>query len=121
MGEFLNLVSPDQALKKVFNQLNTSLGSELVEINDSLNRVAATDVKSSENLPSYMRSTMDGYSVRASDTFGASESLPALLTTIAFPAFAERLLAISAISLAFVIIIYFLLLPSCAWYVVCSY
>ena len=82
MGEFLNLVSPDQALKKVFNQLNTSLGSELVEITDSLNRVAATDVKSLENLPSYMRSTMDGYSVRASDTFGASESLPALLTVV---------------------------------------
>jgi len=83
MEEFLNLVSPDQALKKVFNQLNISLGSELVEINDSLNRVAATDVKSSENLPSYIRSTMDGYSVRASDTFGASESLPALLTSTA--------------------------------------
>jgi len=82
MGEFLNLVSPDQALEKVFNQLDTSLGSEMVEINDSLNRVAATDVKSSENLPSYIRSTMDGFSVRASDTFGASESLPALLTVV---------------------------------------
>ena len=82
MGEFLNLVSPDQALEKVFNQLDISLGSEMVEINDSLNRVAATDVKSSENLPSYIRSTMDGYSVRASDTFGASESLPALLTVV---------------------------------------
>ena len=32
MEEFLNLVSPDQALKKVFNQLNISLGSELSKL-----------------------------------------------------------------------------------------
>ena len=82
MGEFLNLVSPDQALKEVFNQLDSRLGTELVEITDSLNRVVAEDVQSLENLPSFVRSTMDGYSVRASDTFGASESLPALLNVI---------------------------------------
>ena len=82
MGEFLNLVSPDKALKEVFNQLDSRLGTELVEITDSLNRVVAKDVQSLENLPSFVRSTMDGYSVRASDTFGASESLPALLNVI---------------------------------------
>ena len=82
MGEFLNLVSPDQALKEVFNQLDSRLGTELVEITDSLNRVVAKDVQSLENLPSFVLSTMDGYSVRASDTFGASESLPALLNVI---------------------------------------
>ncbi|HZY43226.1 MAG TPA: gephyrin-like molybdotransferase Glp, partial [Anaerolineae bacterium] len=33
-------------------------------------------------LPSFPRSTMDGYAVRAADTFGASEALPAYLKVI---------------------------------------
>ena len=37
------------------------------------------DVISAENLPSFFRSTVDGYAVMARDTFGASEGIPALL------------------------------------------
>ena len=82
MGEFLNLISPDQALEKVLNLLDTTRDIETVGIGDSLGRVNARDVKSSENLPSFVRATMDGISVRAVDTFGASESLPALLEVV---------------------------------------
>ena len=32
-----------------------------------------------ENVPGFDRSTVDGYAVRAQDTFGASEGLPAFL------------------------------------------
>ena len=45
----------------------------------SLGRVCAEDIFSPENLPPYPRSTMDGYAVRAKDTFGASEKLPSYL------------------------------------------
>src|SRR6266705_3171270 len=32
------------------------------------------------DLPAFARSTMDGFAVRAADTYGASEGLPAFLT-----------------------------------------
>lgn len=42
-------------------------------------RVLAADVLAPEDLPSHSRSVVDGYAVRASDTFGSSEGLPAYL------------------------------------------
>ena len=45
-------------------------------------RILAEELVSSEALPPFSRSTMDGYAVRAADTFGCSESETALLTVI---------------------------------------
>jgi molybdopterin molybdotransferase len=53
--------------------------SETVSLDHSLGRVIAEEILSPEVLPEFNRSTMDGYAVRSTDTFGASESLPALL------------------------------------------
>lgn len=47
---------------------------------DALGRVIAADVFSPVAVPGFARSTIDGYAVKAKDTFGASESLPALIT-----------------------------------------
>jgi molybdopterin molybdotransferase len=52
---------------------------ETLPLDETLGRVCAADILSPENLPPYPRSTMDGYAVRARDTFGASEKLPAYL------------------------------------------
>lgn len=57
-------------------------GEEIVPLERSLGRVLSRDVTSPENLPGFFRSTMDGYAVRAKDTFGASESLPALFRVL---------------------------------------
>ena len=54
------------------------LGEEVVPLEAALGRVLSRDVASPEDLPDFSRSVMDGYAVRARDTFGASESLPAL-------------------------------------------
>ncbi|MEW6185721.1 MAG: gephyrin-like molybdotransferase Glp [Thermodesulfobacteriota bacterium] len=53
---------------------------EQVSLSEGLNRVLGEDLLSPEDLPHFSRATMDGYAVRAKDTFGASESVPALLT-----------------------------------------
>ena len=37
------------------------------------------DIIAGEDLPEGARSTVDGYAVRAEDTFGASDSIPAFL------------------------------------------
>jgi molybdopterin molybdotransferase len=48
----------------------------------ALGRVTSQDVHSPSDLPAFPRSTMDGYAVRAADTYGASEGVPAYLTVI---------------------------------------
>ena len=51
-----------------------------MELGDALGRVPAAPVLAPHDLPGFARATVDGYAVRAADTFGASESLPAYLT-----------------------------------------
>jgi len=53
--------------------------TEQAPLLDAAGRLLARDVVSTVDLPGFARSTMDGYAVRAADTFGASDSLPALL------------------------------------------
>ena len=80
MPEFLNLIPPTEALGVLMANLppaNPNL--EQVSVENALGRVIAQDLLSPEPLPAFDRSTVDGYAVLASDTFGASESLPAYL------------------------------------------
>jgi molybdopterin molybdotransferase len=48
----------------------------------SLGRILAEDIFAPHPLPEFQRSTVDGYAVRAQDTHGASDSLPAYLNLI---------------------------------------
>ncbi len=52
---------------------------ETVTLHHAPGRITAGDIFAPEELPSFPRSTMDGFAVRSADTFGASEGLPALL------------------------------------------
>ncbi len=49
------------------------------DIDNSINRILSRDIVSSEDLPGFSRSTMDGFAVNSSDTFGATDGLPAYL------------------------------------------
>jgi molybdopterin molybdotransferase len=92
VGEFLRGITPDQ--------LGTLLAGfprpapAATPIDDAAGRVLAANLVAPEALPDGARATMDGYAVRAADTFGASDSLPALLAVAgsvemgALPAFA---------------------------------
>lgn len=52
---------------------------EIVDIKESCGRVLYEDIRSNEDIPAFNRSTVDGYAVVSSNTFGASETSPALL------------------------------------------
>ena len=54
------------------------LGEETLPLEASFGRILCQGILSPENLPGFSRSSMDGYAVKAKDTFGATESLPAL-------------------------------------------
>ena len=56
------------------------LGVEELPLEQATGRVLSAPVTAQEFVPGFDRSTVDGYAVRASDTFGCSDSLPALLT-----------------------------------------
>ncbi len=58
------------------------LGVEDLPLGQAYNRVLAAPVVAAEDLPGFARTTVDGYAVRARDTFGASDSQPALLTLV---------------------------------------
>ncbi len=48
-------------------------------LDEALDRIVAQDITAQENLPPQPRSVMDGFAVRAADTFGASPSMPTYL------------------------------------------
>lgn len=55
------------------------VGTETVDIEEALHRVLGNEIAAEEDMPDFSRSAMDGYAVRAKDTFGASDSIPAFL------------------------------------------
>lgn len=57
--------------------------TERLPIAQARDRILAQGISSPEDMPGFSRSTVDGYALRAADTFGASETSPGYLT-IAF-------------------------------------
>lgn len=82
MPEFFNVLPPDEARRLLFSHLSTTMPTETVASADALGRVTAAPLHSPHALPAFRRSTMDGFAVRAKDTFGASESLPAFVRVV---------------------------------------
>src|SRR5580765_6657702 len=54
--------------------------AETIPLGEALRRVPARPVTAPHPLPGFARSTVDGYAVRAADTYGVSEGLPGYLT-----------------------------------------
>jgi molybdopterin molybdotransferase len=77
MESFFKVKRPEEVFK-IIEQFGPS-GEETIHLEDSLGRVLRQDIIAQEDLPHFFRSVVDGYAVRSKDTFGAGESLPALL------------------------------------------
>jgi len=84
MAEFLHLLPPSEALDHLIQALPQSsrMKAEQIATEEALDRVLASPVTAPYPLPSFARSTVDGYAVRAVGTYGASPSLPAYLNLI---------------------------------------
>jgi molybdopterin molybdotransferase len=80
MPEFLELMPPREALVTLIEHLVFRPIPEEIPTEDALDRVTYQPVLAEHPLPSFPRSTVDGYAVRAADTHGASDSLPAYLS-----------------------------------------
>jgi molybdopterin molybdotransferase len=74
------VIPVDEAIDQIFSNLSQKLPSEKrLKIDESLRRILSRDILSPEDLPDFARSTVDGFAVSASDTFGATEGIPAYL------------------------------------------
>ena len=82
MPEFLNLKPPTEALNLLVSNVTFLPKPETIPAADGLGRVLFSPILAGYPLPSFRRSTVDGFAVRAEDTFGASESLPAYLPLV---------------------------------------
>ncbi len=83
MKSMLTLTPRGEALTRWLGSLpSRSLGVEVLATEQALGRVLAESVTAPHAMPHFARSTVDGYAVRAADTVGASESLPAYLRMV---------------------------------------
>ncbi len=73
MRPFKYLISFDEAFSIALNAVKPIERTETVSMENSNNRVLAQEVVAKIDVPSYDRAAMDGYSVIASDTFGAGQ------------------------------------------------
>ncbi|MEM3765446.1 MAG: molybdopterin molybdotransferase MoeA [Candidatus Bathyarchaeia archaeon] len=77
---FQKLATIEEAKKLFFNSLRFRRHrTEVVPVWEALNRVLAEDLTAEEDLPTFDRSAVDGYAVKAEDTFGASQFKPKAL------------------------------------------
>lgn len=74
---FFKVVAPQEALDLLLQV--APVQAEQLDTVRARRRVLAEDLHSEVDLPHFHRAAMDGYAVRAKDTFGASPTLPAYL------------------------------------------
>lgn len=77
---FRKLVSLDEAMQILQQQVSAKpVGVEQVSLLQAYQRVLVKDVKAPFDVPPFSRATVDGYAVKAEDTFGADEEHPVTL------------------------------------------
>ena len=75
----LEVKTPEEVLRLIDREFHPLDRTETVPLSHALGSVLAEDVLAEEYVPDFNRSTVDGYALRAKDTFGCSDAIPAVL------------------------------------------
>lgn len=75
----LSVKTPEEVLVLIQEEFEKLHETERVSLYCAAGRVLAEDICADEYVPDFDRSTVDGYAVRARDTFGCSDAIPAIL------------------------------------------
>lgn len=78
----LNTIPPDEVFAVMERSFPRQLDPEIVPLDRAWGRILSRPIESREWIPAFDRSTVDGYAVRAADTFGCSDSIPAILPLV---------------------------------------
>ena len=80
---FQKLTPIENALQLLFDNLSIErLNLVTIPLHEALNRVLVEDIIAEEDIPKFDRSAVDGYAVKAEDTFEASQFKPKTLLII---------------------------------------
>lgn len=75
----LSVKTPEEVLAIIESEFAPVAAVETVSLAAAMGRVLAEDITATEYVPDFNRSTVDGYAVRARDTFGCTDAIPAIL------------------------------------------
>jgi len=78
MSRFLNVIPVAEAVATVI-RISCKPSMETVPVESVTGRILAAAVTADTDIPGFDRSVVDGYAVRAADTAGAGDAIPALL------------------------------------------
>jgi len=88
---FRRLMSFDEAKQAIDEKLKLGVvGEEETLLLEAYGRILAEKVVSTLDIPPFDRSTVDGYAVKAEDTFGAEEGQPAKLAALGMVSVGEQ-------------------------------
>ncbi len=76
----LTVKTPEEAFALMEDAFPPCPKGEKIPLGTALGRVLFQPVTAQEFVPGFDRSTVDGFAVRSSDTFGCSDAIPAILT-----------------------------------------
>ena len=79
MTPFKELVSYEEALERIRKSIKPIDRTESISIENALDRVLAKEIVANMSVPPFDRAAMDGYAVKAKETFGASSFKPKTL------------------------------------------
>ncbi|MDR5673362.1 Molybdopterin biosynthesis enzyme [Halalkaliarchaeum sp. AArc-CO] len=79
--QFRDLATPEEA-REAIASLELTGDPESVPLTEARGRVLAERIDAGRDVPGFDRASMDGYAVRARDTFGADEAAPAVLDLV---------------------------------------
>ncbi|MBV7329874.1 molybdopterin molybdotransferase MoeA [Chloroflexi bacterium TSY] len=82
MSEFFNVRTPEEAEALLTKHFQPQVRAERLSTAAALDRILVESLTSPQDLPDFVRSTVDGYAANAADTYGASPGLPAFLTVV---------------------------------------
>ena len=78
MSRFLNVVPVAESITTVI-RISPEPATEMVPVESVSGRILAAAIMADTNIPGFDRSVVDGFAVRAADTAGAGDAIPAIL------------------------------------------
>lgn len=77
--QFFKVKTVEETFQLIDELIPATNKTEVRKLENALHYILAEPIIATENVPGFDRSTVDGYAVRASDTYGSSESMPGFL------------------------------------------
>jgi molybdopterin molybdotransferase len=80
--QFFKVKTVEETFEMIEENIPAITDTEERSLEEALHYILAVSINAQENVPGFDRSTVDGYAVKAKDTYGSSDSMPGFLTVM---------------------------------------